>query len=92
MAVLIAVTRSVKNQDAAGLGVMAYALANGDRSVLTGTAQDRDVKLMASGIQRPDDFWGWLEDQNRSEIATARAPFRKIGNTLDRAVIKSAAI
>lgn len=34
VAVMISATQSVKNQDAAGLGAMAYALANGDQSVL----------------------------------------------------------
>ncbi len=48
------------------------------------------MNLMVSGTQRPDDFWGWLEDQNRSKMVAALAPFRKIGNTLDRAVIKAA--
>jgi hypothetical protein len=40
VAVMINVTQSVKTQDAAGLGAMAYALANGDQSVLNISEND----------------------------------------------------
>ena len=91
VAATINAARSVKNQDAAGLGAMAYALDRGDRTVLSATSSDREVKIVASAIERPDDFWAWIEDQDNSGRATAIRRFRNIGNTFDRTVIKSAA-
>ena len=91
VAAMINVTRSVKSQDAAGLGAMAYALYSGDRTVLNATPPDREVKIVASAIERPDDFWAWIEDQDSSGRATAIRRFRNIGNNFDRTIIKSAA-
>lgn len=91
VAAIINVTRSVKNQDAAGLGAMAYALDRGDRTVLTATPSDRELKIVANAIKRPDDFWAWIEDQDNTGREAAIRYFRKIGNSFDRAIIMSAA-
>lgn len=100
---MINVTRSVKNQDAAGLGAMAYALAKGDRSVLSkaspnrdryrdqGREQDREVKLIASAIKRPKDFWTWIETQDSTGRTAAIRRFKNIGSPFERAVIQAAA-
>ena len=47
VAVMINATQSVKNQDAAGLGAMAFALANGDKSVFSVSTNDDKIKKVA---------------------------------------------
>lgn len=111
VAAMVNATRSVKNQDAAGLGAMAYALAKGDRSVLNAVHPDgdtggnpdrnpdvikdreqaREVKLIASAIERPKDFWTWIDTQDPSGQTTAVQRFKNIGSPFDRAVIQAAA-
>ena len=56
-----------KYKDAAGLAGLATALAGGDKSVLTGASQDRDVKIVANAIARSADFWAWVVDQPAAE-------------------------
>ncbi len=95
VAALIKVTRSVKARDAAGLGYLAYALSGGDLSVLDGCAEDRHIKIIASAIQRPDDFWKWL-DQNtptgdRQVLVENALRFKNAGRSRDKAVIQAAA-
>ena len=96
VAALIRVTRAMKSRDASGLGYLAHALVEGDASVLTNSAADKDIKIMANAIQRPDDFWRWIADQKKADtksdalVANAHR-FRQEGLPRDRAVIQSAA-
>ena len=96
VAALIRVTRAMKSRDASGLGYLAQALIDGDASVLTGSADDRHIKIVANAIKRPDDFWRWIGDQKKSDDRTAALVanalrFRQEGSPRDRAVIQSAA-
>jgi hypothetical protein len=96
IAALIRVSRSMKSRDASGLGYLAYALVDGDTSVLTGSADDRHIKIIANAIKRPDDFWRWIHDQEKPDDRTAALVanahrFKQEGSPQDRAVIQSAA-
>lgn len=96
VAALIRVSRTMKSRDASGLGYLAHALIDGDNSVLTGSADDRHIKIVANAIKRPDDFWAWVDEQKKPDeqgaalIANARR-FRQEGSSRDRAVIQAAA-
>jgi hypothetical protein len=95
VAALVQVTQYQKAWDATGLGFLAFALAGGDRSVLEGDSSDRPIRIVANAIQRPDDFWKWLDSRavsgdERMLIQNARR-FRKTGRPRDRAVVHAAA-
>ena len=95
VAALIRVTRSAKARDATGLGYLAYALSQGDTSVLDDTADDKAIKIVANAIQRPDDFWQWITWQKISAaekiLIDNAARFKKAGLPHDHAVIQAAA-
>lgn len=95
VAALIRVTRAVKSRDASGLGYLAQAMIDGDASVLTGSADDKHIKIVANAIKRPDDFWRWIGDQKKSDDQAALVAnalrFKQEGSPRDRAVIQSAA-
>ena len=67
-AALVKVTKSIKAKDAAGLGSLGYALSKGDRTVLSGTPEDKNIRIVAGALERPRDFWTWIESQARSDI------------------------
>jgi hypothetical protein len=99
VAAMAKVARSVKNQDAAGLGAMAHAFYKGDFSVLDDSANDRIIRIVSSGIERPDDFWAWVDDgfgdgadeRNKSGQQSILWPRGKNATLFDRAVIHAAA-
>ena len=95
VAALIKVTLATKYRDASGLGYLAYALIEGDQSVLNGTSDDKHVKIIANAIQRPDDFWQWIAALKKSEQQTALIEnairFKQEGLPQDKATIQSAA-
>lgn len=94
-AALAAVARSEKTKDAAGLGSLAFALAGGDRSVLTGAKEDRDIKIVADALKRPEDFWGWIDGQRetaeKKSLLKNAARWRNIGLPQEQAFSKAAA-
>ncbi len=71
VAALVNVTRSFKAKDAAGLGSLGYTLSRGDPSVLNGSSDDKHVKIIASAIRRPNDFWNWIRSQEKSDDQNA---------------------
>ena len=83
VAALIKTARAVKNRDAAGLGALACGLAEGDRSVLDGSAEDRDIRIVANAVLRPDDFWKWIRAQPvngpRKALIKNAVRFKNIG-------------
>ena len=95
VAALIKVTLATKSRDASGLGYLAYALLEGDQSVLNGTPEDKHVKIVANAIRRPDDFWRWIAARKKSDQQTALVEkairFKQVGLPRDKAVIQSAA-
>ena len=95
VAALIQVTRAAKARDATGLGYLAYALSQGDDTVFTETVDDKAIKIVASAIQRPDDFWQWISWQKISDtektLLDNASRFKNTGLPHDKAVIQAAA-
>jgi len=95
VAALIRVTRSAKARDATGLGYLAYALSQGDASVLDDTVGDKAIKIVANAIRRPDDFWQWVAWQKTAaaekNLIDNAVRFKKAGLPHDQAVIQAAA-
>ncbi len=95
VAALIQVTRAAKARDATGLGYLAYALSRGDRTVLTDSADDKAIKIVASAIERPDDFWQWVSWQKTSAtekmLIDNASRFKNAGLPHDKAVVQAAA-
>ncbi len=94
--VLARVSRAAKLKDAAGLGTLSYAFSKGDMSVLQGNGEDRDIRVVAAGIERPRDFWAWatverLDEKQDSIVQGAFKAFRRGGWPWDRAFMQAAA-
>lgn len=85
-----------KFKDATGLGSLAYALSEGDDSVLTSSAEDIDIKHVSAAIQREKEYWGWIISQCSSDstnrlVKRASIAYRKGGWPWDKAFIQAAA-
>jgi len=95
VAALVRVARFQKSKDASGLGLLAYALFEGDPSVLDGSTQDKDLKIVANAIRRPDAFWKWVLQQGETKeqmtLIRHAHQFRKVGLPKDNAIIQAAA-
>lgn len=92
---LVAIAKSVKQKDAAGLGTLALALTEGDRSALE-VGDPRPVRIVAEAIRRPEDFWAWVESEARDDtaqrlVARARSAHRTRHWPWDRAFMQAAA-
>lgn len=92
---LIRVTQSIKVKDSAGLGTLAYALSEGDSSVLSGSPDDQAIKAVAHAIQRPDDFWKWVisaptSDRQNALVEKAERS-KNVGWPWDKAFVQAAA-
>lgn len=93
---LIRAAQSVKMKDATGLGTLAYALSTGDNSVLSGSPEDRHIKIVSEAIKRPKDFWDWvttncLQESQRTLVDVAQKAHRRGGWPWDRAFMQAAA-
>ena len=95
VAALVKVTRSMKARDALGLGYLAYALAEGDATVLTGKTEDKHLRIVANAIKRPDDFWQWIASSKERAVPEGLIEnakrFKNEGLPRDKAVIQAAA-
>ena len=95
VAALIKVTKSLKSRDASGLGYLAFALYEGDASILEGTPDDKHIRIIANAIRRPDDFWHWIAAQKipAEQIALVEnaEQFKDEGSPRDKAVLQAAA-
>jgi len=95
VAAMVKVARSAKVKDAAGLGSLGSALAKGDRSVITGSADDKHIRIIARAIERPQNFWDWVKahaksDDHKDFIENA-ARFKNARFPWDRALILAGA-
>lgn len=95
----VALCRSFKNKDAAGLGSLAYALSQGDQSVLKGDEGDWFIRVVAKAITSRDGFWSWIvsEAVSRTEVAPTLAvraleASKKAGWPWDKAFAYAAAL
>ena len=85
-----------KFKDAAGLGSLAYALSEGDNSVLTGSHEDTYIKHIGEAIKRGKKYWEWVLSQCSCDLTTrlvirASDAYRKGGWPWDRAFMQAAA-
>jgi hypothetical protein len=95
LAPLVRAAGSAKCRDAAGLGYLGHALAEGDRSVLEDEGEERLVRMVAGAIRRPDDFWAWAAGQpaandRQSALMARTRRYRHAGLPRDRAVTLAA--
>ncbi len=90
VAAMIKTARSVKNQDAAGLGAMAYAASKGEL-VPEQLSQDRAIRIVSSSIQRPDDFWAWFDAESQTRPSPRLWSPGRGATLFDRAIIQAAA-
>jgi hypothetical protein len=94
--VLSQVARSVKFKDAAGLGSLAYALSEGDTSVLSGSDEDEHIRRISDAIKEANKYWKWViaectNDHEAKLIQRAEKVYRKGGWPWDRAFTQAAA-
>lgn len=87
---------TIKNKNAAGLGSLAYALSEGDESVLNGSDDDEDIKVVSKAIKHHKEFWEWAKKQQINDrrmrlVENAEKGFRKAGWPWDRAFALAAA-
>lgn len=93
----LALAKAVKNKNAAGLGSLAYALSQGDESVLSGKKSDKLIWILAKGIKESKQYWQWIFDQDLPSdksrlVQNAFSGFKKSGWPWDRAFAQSAAL
>jgi len=93
---LIGVAKTVKVKDAAGLGVLAYTLSEGDSSVLSYDVEDIHIQRVCEAIKHPQDFWVWaeercLQEDQRLLLEASLKAYRRGGWPWDRALIQAAA-
>jgi len=95
VAALVKVTQSTKAKDAAGLGSLGYVLSKGDQTVLTGAPGDKHIRIVAGAIERPKEFWAWIESQAKSDVHKAiienASRFKNAGFPWQRAFIVAGA-
>ena len=85
-----------KFKDATGLGSLAYALSEGDDSVLTNSDEDAHIKYVTAAIQREKEYWEWVishcsSDSTNRLVKRASVAYRKGGWPWDKAFIQAAA-
>jgi hypothetical protein len=66
---ILNVTRSEKVKDAAGLGALAHALSEGDRSTERFVPDIRLLKFVAEALKRPPAFFDWAFGQAKDEFS-----------------------
>ena len=87
---------SVKFKDAAGLGSLAYALSEGDTSVLSGSDEDDYIKRIGEAAKDPKQYWNRVisecsNDREAVLIERAAKVYRKGGWPWDKALTQAAA-
>jgi hypothetical protein len=61
------VTNVAKQKDAAGLGALAHAYHEGDRTMLASVPDERMLKIVSGALERPKAFFEWVSGVNRSQ-------------------------
>ena len=67
---LLQAARSTKQKDAAGLGALAFALHEGDRSMEDIVPSERDLRIVSEALSRPPAFFEWARSECRKEAET----------------------
>ncbi len=84
----------MKFKDAAGLGSLAYALSEGDNTVLNGSDDDTYIKHICAAIKNKDNYWKWIFsecscDMTKRFVERAYVAYRKGGWPWDKAFIQA---
>lgn len=85
-----------KNKEAAGLGSLAHALAEGDPSVLDAAPDPVAVKIVAASLTRTEEFFSWAaqschEGERADLLRSARTYFLQASWPWDKAFASAAA-
>lgn len=95
----VALSRSAKNKDAAGLGSLAYALSRDDKSVLDGGEGDWYIRVVSKALEAREQFWDWIrtesancDSRSRGLIERAFEGSKKAGWPWDKAFTYAAAV
>lgn len=64
--ILLRVATAPKEKNAAGLGALAYAYSEGDRSMFDLVPEPRSLKIISEALARPKDFLKWASSQSSS--------------------------
>lgn len=96
-AALLRVSRATKQKDAAGLGALAFALHEGDQSMLDIVPSRRMLRIVSGGLDRPDAYFDWVLSQcpsaeSRRVVVTARDYLAAATWGWDKATILAAAL
>lgn len=67
---LLNVAKVAKQKDAAGLGALAHAYGEGDRSMLDCIPSERMVKIVSEALERPKAFFDRVVGESRSQQST----------------------
>ncbi len=89
-------TGLTKNKEAAGLGSLAHALAEGDLSVLDAAPDPVAVKIVAASLTRTEAFFSWAarschEAERADLLRVARTCFQRASWPWDKAFANAAA-
>lgn len=68
---LLNVARAAKQKDAAGLGALAHAYQEGDRSMLDYVPDQRMLKIVSEALERPKAFFEWVLGESKSQQSTS---------------------
>jgi hypothetical protein len=68
---LLRVAKTAKQKDAAGLGALAHAYAEGDRSMIDCVPDQHMLKMVSEALQRPASFFEWALRQSTSAQSNA---------------------
>lgn len=61
--ILLLVTHALKQKDAAGLGALAYAYHEGDKSMISWLADERPLQHIAEALDNPDSFFARIQSK-----------------------------
>jgi hypothetical protein len=67
---LLNVAKAAKQKDAAGLGALAHAYHEGDRSMLDCVPDERMLRIVSEALKRPKASLDWVAGESRSQQAT----------------------
>lgn len=93
---LLRVSHSTKQKDAAGLGALAFAFHEGDQSMLDLVPSEKTLRVVSTGLDRPNAYFGWVLSQCPSVessrvVVTAREYLSAATWGWDKATILAAA-
>lgn len=95
----LSLTETIKNKDAAGLGLFSYNYSEGLIKNIKYVEKDKIkyIKHVAQAINRPNDFWNWVKSESKNDfdksdfIDKSYQSFKKASWAWDKAFIISGA-